>query len=74
VTTVVYAVDAQYAFIKPDFGGGVAGAFAVIFTNATVGTFSTNFADPPQGKTAQYPKKRSCGTYETAVKAGNHQI
>jgi hypothetical protein len=47
VTTVIDAIDTQYAFIKPDLGGWVAGAFAVFFTNAAIGTFSTDFADPP---------------------------
>jgi hypothetical protein len=52
VTTVIYAVDTQYAFIKPDLGGWVAGALAVFFTNVAIGTFITVFADSPQGKTA----------------------
>jgi hypothetical protein len=52
VTTVIYTVDTQYAFIIPDFGGWVAGAFAVFLTNAAIGMFITDFADSPQGKTA----------------------
>jgi hypothetical protein len=74
VTTVIYAVDTQYAFIKSDLGGWVAGAFAVFLTDMALGTFITDFADSPQGKAAQYPKKRSCRADKTAVKARYCQI
>ncbi len=53
MTTVIYAVDTHYAFIKSDLGGWVAGALAVLFTDMALGTFITGFTDPPQGKAAQ---------------------
>ena len=74
MTTVIYAVDTQYAFIKSDLGGWVAGTLAGSFTDVALGTFITEFADPPQGKAAQYPKKRPGRTDKTAVKAGYCQI
>ena len=50
--TVIYAVETQYAFIKSDLGGWVAGALAGSFTDVALGTFITDFADPPHRKTA----------------------
>ena len=52
MTTGIYTVDTQYAFIKSDLGGWVAGALAVFFTDMAMGTFIPDFADPPHRKTA----------------------
>ena len=74
MTTVTYAVDTQYAFIKSDLGGWVAGALTVFFTNMAIDTFIPDFTDSPQGETTQHRKKRPGRADKTAVKAGYCQI